>query len=74
MVRFSLNIKTSVYTLFRKNKIKFGQKCFASPKVGTPVHLWTHKLRGVGVDEYAYYVNKFWWNLGLETRIWRQIV
>jgi len=25
--------------LFGKNNIKFGQKCFASPKLGTPVHL-----------------------------------
>ena len=33
-----------------------------------------HKLRGVGVDEYAYYVNKLRQNFGLETWIWRQIV
>jgi len=40
MVRCSLNIKTVVYMLFGKNKIIFGQKFFASPKLGTPVHLW----------------------------------
>jgi len=27
----------------------------------------THKLRGVGVEEYAYYVNKLRQNVGLET-------
>jgi len=30
----------AVYTLFGKNKIKFGQNFFASPKICTPVHLW----------------------------------
>ena len=39
MVRFSPCIKTSVYTLFGKNKIKFGQKFFASPKILSPVRL-----------------------------------
>jgi len=34
----------------------------------------THKLRGGRVDEYAYCVNKFRENDGLETLIWRQIV
>jgi len=34
----------------------------------------THKLRGVRVDEYAYYVNKLRQNVGMETWIWRQIV
>jgi len=32
------------YTLFGKNKITFGQKFFASPKVNTPVHLWLKVL------------------------------
>ena len=30
-----------------------------------------HKLRGMRVDEYAYYVNKLRQNVGLETWIWR---
>jgi len=34
----------------------------------------THKIRGVRVEEYAYYVNKLRRNVGLETLIWRQIV
>jgi len=34
----------------------------------------THKIRGVRVEEYAYYVNKLRQNVGLETWIWRQIV
>jgi len=34
----------------------------------------THKIRGVRVEEYADYVNKFLQNVGLETWIWRQIV
>jgi len=34
----------------------------------------THKLRGVRVDEFAYYVNKLRQNVGLETWIWRQFV
>ena len=35
----------------------------------------THKISGVRVEEYAYYyVNKLRQNVGLETRIWRQIV
>jgi len=38
MVRFSLKIRI-FYTLLVKNKITFGQKFFASPKIGTPVHL-----------------------------------
>jgi len=29
----------------------------------------THKLRGVRVEEYAYYVNNLRQNVGLETRI-----
>ena len=33
-----------------------------------------HKLRGVRVDGYAYYVKKLRQNFGLETWIWRQIV
>jgi len=32
MVRFSLNIRLAVYTLFGKNKIKFGEKVFCIPK------------------------------------------
>jgi len=32
------------------------------------------KIRGVRVEEYAYYVNKLPQNVGLETWIWRQIV
>jgi len=28
----------------------------------------THKIRGVRVEEYAYYVNKLRQNFGLETR------
>jgi len=35
-----LTLRRAVYTLFGKNKIKFGQKFFASPKICTPVHLW----------------------------------
>jgi len=34
-----LTLRLVVYTLFEKNKIKFGQKIFASPKICTPVHL-----------------------------------
>jgi len=34
----------------------------------------THKIRGVLVEEYAYCVNKFRENVGLETWIWRQLV
>jgi len=34
----------------------------------------THKLRGVRVEEYAYYVNKLRQNVSLETWIWRQMV
>jgi len=34
----------------------------------------THKIRIVGVEEYAYYVNKRRQNVGLETWKWRQIV
>jgi len=30
--------------LFGKNKIKFGQNFFASPKICTPVHVWTYVL------------------------------
>ena len=33
-----------------------------------------YKIRGVHIEEYAYYVNKFRQNVGLETWIWRQIV
>jgi len=39
MAHFSLNTKLAVYALFGKNKIKFGQNFFASPKISTPVHL-----------------------------------
>jgi len=39
MVHFSLNIRLAVYTLLGKNKIKFGQKVLASPKICTPAHL-----------------------------------
>jgi len=35
-----LALRLSVYMLFGKNKITFGQKFFASPKIWTPVHLW----------------------------------
>jgi len=34
-----LTLRLAVYTLFGKNKIKFGQKFFAFPKLCTPVHL-----------------------------------
>jgi len=34
-----LTLRLGVYTLLGKNKIKFGQKFFASPKICTPVHL-----------------------------------
>ena len=34
----------------------------------------THKIWGVHVEEYAYYVNKLRQNVGLETWKWRQIV
>ena len=34
----------------------------------------THKIKGVCVEEYAYYVNKLRQNVGLETWIWRQTV
>jgi len=34
----------------------------------------THKIRGVDVEKYAYYVNKLRRNVGLETWLWRQIV
>jgi len=34
----------------------------------------THEIRGVRVEEYAYYVNKLCQNVGLEIWIWRQIV
>jgi len=34
----------------------------------------THKLRGVRIEEYAYYVNKLCQNVSLEIWIWRQIV
>jgi len=34
----------------------------------------THKLKRVRVEEYAYCVNKFRENVGLETFVWRQIV
>ena len=34
----------------------------------------THKLWGVHLDEYAYYVNKLRQNVGLETGIWSHIV
>jgi len=36
--------------------------------------LLTHNIRGVRVEEYAYYVNKLRRNFGLETLKWRQIV
>jgi len=35
-----LAIRLSVYTLLGQNKIKFGQKIFAPPKIWTPVHHW----------------------------------
>jgi len=35
-----LTLRLAVYTLFGNNKIKFGQKFFASPKISPPVHLW----------------------------------
>ena len=34
----------------------------------------THKIRGVDVEKYTYYVNKLCQKVGLETWIWRQIV
>ena len=33
-----------------------------------------HKIRGVRVEKYTYYVNKLHQNVGLETWIWRQIM
>ena len=33
----------------------------------------THKIKGMRVEKYAYYVNKLSQNVGLET-FWRQIV
>jgi len=36
--------------LFSKNKIKFGQKLFASPKLCTPVHL----CNGVSVPSWTW--------------------
>jgi len=33
-----------------------------------------HKIRGLRVEEYAYYDNKLRQNVGLETWKWRQIV
>jgi len=33
-----------------------------------------HEIRGVDVEKYAYYVNKFRQNVGLETWLWRQIL
>jgi len=37
-----LTLRLAVYTLFGKNKIKFGQKFFTSPKTCTPLHFPTH--------------------------------
>ena len=34
----------------------------------------THKISGVCVEEYAYYVNKLHQNVGLETCLWRHVV
>ena len=34
----------------------------------------THKIRGVDVEKFAYYVNKLRQNVRLETWKWRQIV
>jgi len=34
----------------------------------------THKIRGVDVEKYAYYVNNLRQHVGLETWLWRQIV
>jgi len=33
MVHSSLNIRLAIYMLLGKNKVKFGQKSFASPKI-----------------------------------------
>jgi len=45
-----LSLRLAVYTLFGKNKIKFGQKYSASPKTSTPVTcgviLHAHPVRG----------------------------
>jgi len=45
-----LSLRLAVYTLFGKNKIKFGQKYSASPKISTPVTcgviLHAHPVRG----------------------------
>jgi len=38
-----------VCMLFSKNKIKFGQKFFASPKLCTPVHLWIYTTNNFAV-------------------------
>ena len=34
----------------------------------------THKIMGVDVEKYAYYVNKLRQIFGLETWLWRQIM
>jgi len=41
MVRFSLNIKTTCLYVIWESTLKFGQKLFASPKICTPIHLWS---------------------------------
>jgi len=40
-----LTLKLAVYSFFGKNKGKVGQKCFASPKIYTPVHLCVAQRR-----------------------------
>jgi len=42
-----LTLRLGVYTLFGKNKIKFGQKFFASPKICTSVHLWVRVMQSL---------------------------
>jgi len=46
MLRFSLNIKACCLYVIWESKIKFGQKCFASPKI-SPVHSRTPVLPDV---------------------------
>jgi len=45
MVSLVLRLGLAVNTLFGKNKFKFGQTFFASPKICTPVHLWYNVWR-----------------------------
>jgi len=48
-----LTLRLAVNTLIGKNKIKFGQKFFASPKICTTVHLWS-RLRRVETTRHSF--------------------